>query len=64
MFEQRGFISLERRELQMRGGISFGTLRKIAIIIGMIVNFAQEYGEDFKRGFRNGASGKPFVKVM
>lgn len=62
--QQGGFISLNRHEMQARGGISFNMLRKIAVILGLIVNFAQEYGNDFKRGFKNGLDGKPFFKVV
>lgn len=50
--------------MQARGGISFSMLKKIAVVIGLLVNFAQEYGDDFKRGFKNGYNGQPFVKVM
>ena len=62
--QQCGFISLNGEEMQARGGISFSMLKKIAVVIGLLVNFAQEYGDDFKRGFKNGYNGQPFVKVM
>lgn len=62
--QQCGFISLNCEEMQVRGGISFSTLRKIAAIIGLIVHFAQDYAEDFKKGYKNGYGGQPFLKVV
>lgn len=57
----RGFISVNDEELQLSGGISPETIKKIARIIGLILDFISNYSSDFNRGYQKGLDGKPFL---
>ena len=41
------------------GGLNPETIRKIAKILGIIVDFVMSYGEDFYKGYKKGVEGKP-----
>ena len=46
-----GFAELEEREFCIRGGLNPDTIRKIAKILGILVDFITSYGEDFYKGY-------------
>ena len=54
-----GFAELEEREFCIRGGLNPDTIRKIAKILGILVDFITSYGEDFYKGYKKALEGKP-----
>lgn len=54
-----GFVQARDDELSLCGGMNPDTIRKIAKIIGIIVDFISSYGEDFYKGYKKGREGKP-----
>ena len=63
MEEQRlkgsGFVEPRDDELSVCGGLNPETIRKIAKIIGIVIDFVTSYGEDFYKGYKKGLEGKP-----
>lgn len=60
----RGFASIEEDESQVRGGLSPETIRKIAKILGIIIDVISTYGEDFYKGYKKALEGKPLFALM
>ena len=54
-----GFVDATDDELAVCGGLNPETIRKIAKILGIIVDFVMSYGEDFYKGYKKGVEGKP-----
>ena len=54
-----GFVDATDEELAVCGGMNPDTIRKIAKILGIIVDFVMSYGEDFYKGYKKGVEGKP-----
>jgi len=62
--ELRGFASIDDAESQIRGGISPDTIRKIAKVLGLLIDLISTYGEDFNKGYRKALDGKPLFALM
>ncbi|MBP5229805.1 MAG: hypothetical protein J6Z32_06655 [Bacteroidales bacterium] len=60
----RGFISVKDEELQLSGGISPETIKRIARIVGYVLDFISTYSSDFNKGYKKGLEGKPFFQLM
>ncbi len=53
--ERGGLIAIDVNEsTQVRGGISWDAIRKLAIVIKHIANFILDYGDEMKEGFNDG----------
>ena len=59
-----GFISVKDEELQLSGGISPETIKRIARIVGYVLDFISTYSSDFNKGYKKGLEGKPFFQLM
>ena len=59
----RGFASIQESESQVRGGLNPDTIRKIAKIIGIIIDVISSYGEDFYKGYKKALEGKPLFNL-
>ena len=62
-FQECGLVCLSKEELQMRGGISPEGMRRLAEWLGIIINFASDYGKDFLKGFKKGYNGQPLFSL-
>ena len=60
----RGFAGIQESEFSVRGGINPETIRKIAKILGILVDFISSYGEDFYKGYKKALDGKPLYTLM
>lgn len=58
-----GFTELQESEFSIRGGLNPDTIRKIAKILGIIVDFIASYGEDFYKGYQKALEGKPLFTL-
>ena len=56
-----GFVEATDEDLSLCGGLNPDTIRKIAKILGIIIDFVISYGEDFYKGYKKGLEGKPRV---
>ena len=54
-----GFVDATDDELSVCGGLNPDTIRKIAKILGIIIDFVMSYGEDFYKGYKKGLEGEP-----
>lgn len=49
------WVELSSSEAEaIRGGIGLGDIKRLLKLIGSLFSFAQEYYDDFKRGYENG----------
>lgn len=55
----RGFAEIDDGEYSVSGGINPETIRKIAKIIGILIDVIASYGEDFYKGYKKALEGKP-----
>lgn len=55
----RGFVDVRDDELSVCGGLNPETIKKIAKILGIIIDFIATYGEDFYKGYKKGVEGQP-----
>lgn len=49
-----GLVSVNAQELQMRGGISWKDLIRLAKYIEKVINFVDDYKVEIERGFKKG----------
>ena len=54
-----GFVEATDEDLSLCCGLNPDTIRKIAKILGIIIDFVISYGEDFYKGYKKGLEGKP-----
>ncbi|GEM_PF-1281392 len=59
----RGFISLEEKELNLRGGISWQIIGIATGIIASVIKAINTYKDDFIRGYQAGVAGKEFSGI-
>lgn len=55
----RGFVDVRDDELSVCGGLNPETIKKIAKILGIVIDFIATYGEDFYKGYKKGVEGQP-----
>ena len=55
----RGFVDVRDDELSVCGGLNPETIKRIAKILGIVIDFIATYGEDFYKGYKKGVEGQP-----
>ncbi len=60
----RGFVGIQESEGQVRGGINPDTIRKIAKVLGILIDLISSYGEDFYKGYKKALEGKPLFNII
>lgn len=58
-----GFSPVQENEMYVRGGLNPETLKKIAKILGILVDIIASYGEDFYKGYKKALEGKPLYAL-